>query len=104
MGTKTIPLKEPLDFDRDCPDGFSSTVDTSIWQHLNDLRSARIEKEIAEKELTEIYMDKKSKLDDLVNDEQTAAKQMEEMREKIKTIETYLEDLLKNIQIIVSLR
>ena len=101
---KTIPLKEPLDFDRDCPDGFSSTVDANIWQKLNDLRTARIEKEIAEKELTETYIDKKGKLDDLVQDEQSAAKRMEEIRDNIKIVKNELDDLLKNIQVIVSLR
>ena len=102
--TKTIPLKEPLDFDRDCPDGFSSTVDANIWQKLNDLRTARIEREIAEKELMETYIDKKNKLDDLVQDEQAAAKRMEEMRDNIKVVKNELDDLLKNIQVIVSLR
>jgi hypothetical protein len=71
---------------------------------LNDLRTARIEREIAEKELMETYIDKKNKLDDLVQDEQAAAKRMEEMRDNIKVVKNELDDLLKNIQVIVSLR
>jgi hypothetical protein len=99
-----VPLKDFLTIENDCPEGFSSAVDDNIWNALNHLRNAQIEKEIEETRLSAVYDEEKRKLDVLVLEESAVAADIESLRRQAATIRGELGELQKNIEIIVTLK
>lgn len=63
----SIPLLVPLDMESDCPEAFE--IDQFQWSKLQELRNARIEKEIESMLLSQEYIELKQKLERLCGQE-----------------------------------
>ena len=97
-----IPLLVPLSLENDCPDGLD--VDQFTWSQLQDLRNARIKKEIETKTLGIEYVDLKKKLDALSKDEAVILSDIEATKKlSVDTINT-IRDIDSNVEVIVFLR
>ncbi len=82
-----IPLLTPLSMDYDCPEGFTIDNLQFTWSKLQELRTAKIEKEIEVKRLQIRYQELKVKLDAMHSDEAV-------INANITTLRTTKEDLL----------
>eukprot|EP01041_Mallomonas_annulata_P002914 gene2914-5721_t len=97
-----IPLLLPLSLEADCPEGFS--VDQFTWSKLQELRTARIQKEIAVKRLSQLYGDLKKKFDQLTAGEDALVQQIDTLKANREATLHRLSELERNIEIVVAVR
>lgn len=97
-----IPQMHPLNIDVDCPEGF--VVDTFVWSKLQELRLARIAKEIEGKRQHTAYTELKKKLDDLTHQEDAIIAQSEVLKARRDDVGVHLRELTEDLDIVVSLR
>ena len=102
MNESQIPVFNTLSMEVDCPDDF--TVDQFSWAKLNDLRSARIEKEIEVKKLLLEFADLKSKLERLDAEETVLVSCLNEMKSARDILVGELKALESDLDIVVCLR
>lgn len=97
-----IPQMIPLNIDIDCPEGFA--VDPYIWSVLQELRMARIAKEIEGKRQHTAYTELKRKLDDLAAQEDAIIAQSDALKARREDILQHLQDLSEDLDVVVTLR
>lgn len=97
-----IPLAVPLSLEQDCPDGFN--VDQFTWSQLQDLRMARIKKEIEAEMLLIEYTELKSKYDALAADDAILAESIRGLDNSRKETISYISNLDETCEVIVCLR
>ncbi|CAM9139572.1 unnamed protein product, partial [Ectocarpus fasciculatus] len=96
------PLLSPLYMDRDCPDGFN--VDQFVWVKLQELRHARIEREIEAKRIAhEIHL-LKVKLDHVANDDTTIVTEIDALKSNYAATTTEIGMLDSDLHIVVAVR
>jgi hypothetical protein len=81
-----IPLLIPHSIEVDCPEGF--TVDQFTWSKLQELRSARIQREIDEKLLTIRLSDLKTSLDDFQHTSDSIQSKLSTTNQTVVSIKT----------------
>ena len=97
-----IPQMHPLNIDMDCPEGF--VVDAFVWSKLQELRLARIAKEIEGKRQHTAYTELKKKLDELTAQEDAIIVQSDVLKGRRESVIARLRDLTEDLDIVVSLR
>jgi len=97
-----IPVNIPLRIESDCPDGV--IIDQFTWSKLQELRSARIEKEIATKKLSIEYTAVKQQFDFLKNEEQHLDRKVTQKRDTRDVLRRKIDDFDCNLEVLVSLR
>ncbi|RYG70466.1 hypothetical protein EON64_00045 [archaeon] len=96
-----IPLLNPLSMELDCPEGF--VVDQFSWSKLQELRNARIEKEIEGKLLGIEQGEVKTKLSVMEQEEVHANNQVNELRQLRDSTVSQLHNTETNLDVIVAL-
>jgi WD40 repeat protein len=96
-----IPLLNPLLMDMDCPEGF--VVDQFSWSKLQELRNARIEKEIEAKLLAIEQSEVRSKIIQLEQEETSLNNQFNDTRQLRDSTVSQLQNVETNLDIMVSL-
>lgn len=97
-----IPLLVPLNIEIDCPEGFN--VDQFVWSKLQELRTARIAKEIETKALLKDYNEIKRKLDDLASHEEALLSKAYALRSQREKILANIAELDSDLDIVVSMK
>jgi len=97
-----IPLLVPLSLETDCPEGFST--DQFTWSKLQELRTARIQKEIEVKRLSQHYLELRKKYDQLTSSEDSLVQQIDSLKTSREGIIHRLAELERNIEIVVAIR
>lgn len=97
-----VPLTNTLNMEQDCPPDFD--VDQFFWSKLQELRSAKIEKEIAAKHLAFELADLKAKLEILDSEEIALVGKINEARAERDAAMNTFRDLSANLDIVVCLR
>lgn len=102
LADSQIPLQVPLSMDQDCPDGFN--VDQFVWSKLQELRLARIVKEIEAKTFSKEYNELKQKLDELTDREEALIAQSYALENSKASIMNSISVLDTDLEVVVSLR
>ena len=97
-----IPQMSPLNIDMDCPEGF--VVDPFVWSKLQELRLARIAKEIEGKRQHTAYTELKKKLDEITMQEDIIIAQSDELKRRREDILARLQELAEDLDIVVTLK
>jgi WD40 repeat protein len=97
------PNTDPLSMEYDCPEGFSNVADPFIWSKLQELRSAKIQKEIKSIDLNITFEEKKKKLDEMMLEEAAAAADINKLRRKGAEINHELIELESSTELIAAL-
>jgi len=97
-----IPQMLPLNIDVDCPEGF--VVDPFVWSKLQELRLARIAKEIEGKRQHTAYTELKKKLDELTHQEDAIIAQSDVLKARREEVSARLRELTEDLDVVVSLR
>ena len=97
-----FPLLSPLYMDRDCPDGFN--IDQYVWIKLQELRHARIEREIEAKRIAhEIHL-LKVKLDHVSQADLSTVAKIDALKNTYAISKEELASLDSNLNVVVALR
>jgi hypothetical protein len=102
LAESQIPLLTPLSIDIDCPDGFN--VDQFVWSKLQELRLARITKEIEGKQYQKQYNELKHKLDELTIKEDALVTQSYTLKTSKEKLLKDLYTLDNDIEIVIALK
>jgi hypothetical protein len=102
MQEAQIPILSQLSMDLDCPEGFD--IDQFSWSKLQELRTARIEKEIEGKLLSIDFSKLKQKLEHLDAEEVTLAGCIGDIKSSRDSALNALKDLDLNLDLVVRLR
>lgn len=102
MKENYIPILNSLSMELDCPDGF--VVDQFSWHKLQELRTARIEKEIEDKLLSIQYLDLKGKLESLDQEETVLVSSINDMKNDRDDTFAFLQNLDADLDVVVCLR
>ena len=97
-----IPLLTPLSLEADCPEGFS--VDQFTWSKLQELRTARIQKEIEAKRHSLNYAEMRRKLEELTGQEDALVQQIDSLKVTREGIQARLRALESDLEIVVALK
>jgi hypothetical protein len=97
-----IPILNLLSLDIDCPEGFN--LDQFTWAQLQELRTARILKEIESKKMELQYNDAANKLGMLSGEDTALVNNINSLRASRDELITYLQTLENDIEIIVNTR
>jgi len=97
-----IPLLQPLVMDADCPENFS--VDQFTWTKLQELRTARLEKEIEAKVFQIEYNELRGKLDQLTSEDAVLTSCVADLREIRESIHKELNFYDNNLEVIVCVK
>jgi hypothetical protein len=97
-----IPQMHPLNIDMDCPEGF--VVDAFVWSKLQELRLARIAKEIEGKRQHTAYIELKKKLDEITLQEDAIITQSDVLKGRREEVLVRLKELSEDLDIVVTLR
>lgn len=96
-----IPLLNPLSMELDCPEGF--VVDQFSWSKLQELRNARIEKEIEAKLLSIDQAEVRSKMAMLELEENKLNAQVNDTRQARDSTVSQLHNTETNLDVMVTL-
>jgi hypothetical protein len=96
------PLLSPLYMDRDCPDGFN--VDQFVWVKLQELRHARIEREVEAKRIAHDIHLLKVKLDQIANDDSDTVTEIDGLKDSYAAITTEIATLNSDLHLVIALR
>lgn len=102
MQEAQIPILSTQSIELDCPEGFD--IDQFSWSKLQELRTARIEKEIEGKVLSIEFSKLKQKLEHLDTEESVLATCISDIKSSRDVAVNALTDLDANLDIIVRLR
>lgn len=102
MQEAQIPILSSQSIELDCPEGFD--IDQFSWSKLQELRTARIEKEIEGKMLSIEFSKLKQKLEHLDTEESVLATCISDIKSSRDVAVNALKDLDANLDIIVRLR
>ena len=97
-----IPLMSPLDMATECPEAFE--VDQFVWSKLQELRNARIEKEIECTLLSREYGELKRKLDQLCSEEAVVLTCLKDLVAIKEEMSSKLGSLENNLIVLVSVK
>jgi hypothetical protein len=97
-----LPLMQSLNIDIDCPEGFS--IDPFVWQKLQELRLARIAKEIEVRTQMKVYSEIKKKLDTLSAEEDAILSEAMSLRSRREGIVERLGELSRDLDVVVSVK
>ena len=97
-----MPILHPLNIDLDCPEGFN--VDPFVWSKLQELRLARIAKEIEVRNQLKVYSDLKKKLDSLSADEDAIVAEAISLRSQRDVILERLVELGRDIDVVIAVK
>lgn len=97
-----IPLLTTLSMELDCPENLN--VDQFAWSKLQDLRTARIQKEIELKNVTRNYGEMKAKLDDMTAQDTALVSEITTLRTSRDETTRSLDGLNNDIEILVTLK
>lgn len=97
-----IPLADTLSMELDCPETLN--IDQYAWSKLNELRSAKIAKEIEVKHLTVEHAEVKKKLDDMQAQDAALAAQMATHRANREETIRGLNRVNTDIDLVVALK
>lgn len=97
-----IPFITTLNLENDCPEGF--IVDQFTWSKLQELRMARIEKEISVKRLTLQFNEIKQKLEFMDSEEALVVNSINEMKASRDSSLMNLKNLESDLDVMVCLR
>jgi len=97
-----IPILNLLSLDSDCPEGFN--LDQFTWAQLQELRTARILKEIESKKLELQYNDAAYKLGMLTSEDAALVSCINSLRTSRDELINYLQNLENDIEVIVTSR
>eukprot|EP01034_Spumella_vulgaris_P023933 gene23933-30217_t len=97
-----IPLLTPLNMETDCPEGFD--VDQFYWSKLQELRNARLEKEIEGKQLSIEYVEFKQKLDFAENEEQSVTRSINDLKQMREASLNNMHSLDSDLELAVCMR
>merc|ERR1711871_684193 len=97
-----IPLLAPQSIEIDCPDGFN--VDQYAWSKLQELRYARIQKEIDEKLMMLRLSDIKQRIEEVQSIEKGFDLTLTELKDSIDCLNNDRKKLENNVELIVSLK
>jgi WD40 repeat protein len=102
MQEAQIPILSQQSIELDCPEGFD--IDQFSWSKLQELRTARIEKEIEGKQLSIEFSKLKQKLERLDAEEVVLANCITDIKSSRDVAISVLRDLESNLDLIVRLR
>ncbi len=97
-----VPLMTALNMELDCPEGFD--VDQFYWSKLQELRNARIEKEIEVKLLSIELGEFKQKLEFTECEERAATASIDDLKSLRQSSVAALEKLHSDLDLVVCLR
>ncbi len=97
-----IPLLQPLSMDADCPENFS--VDQFTWSKLQELRTARLEKEIEAKVFQIEYNELRGKMDQLTSEDSILTSCIGDLREVREGLLKELKFYENNLEVIVCVK
>lgn len=98
----TIPILSALNLETDCPEGFD--IDQVSWSKLQDLRSARIEKEIEGKLLAMKIAKLKQKLEHFDNEDAILASCINDIKAGIDLAGLTLKNISANMEVVIRIR
>ena len=93
------PLLEPLDEARDIPDNFS--VDKETFDALQQLRFAKIEREIETKKLSMHFQELSTKQEQLISEEGTILSMISDLKDLREESLSMLQHLENNVEVVV---
>ena len=102
MQESQIPILSQQSIELDCPEGFD--IDQFSWSKLQELRTARIEKEIESKQLSIEFSKLKQKLERLDGEEVVIANCISEIKASRDLAVNSIQDLESNLDVVVRLR
>ena len=97
-----IPVLNLLSLDLDCPEGFN--LDQFTWAQLQELRTARILKEVESKRLELQYNDAAYKLGVLTSEDAALVSCINSLRSSRDELVSYLQTLESDVEVIVTSR
>ena len=97
-----IPLLQPLVMDADCPENFS--VDQFTWTKLQELRTARLEKEIEAKVFQIEFNELRAKMDQLTAEDSVLTSCIGDLRDVRESIVQELAYYENNLEVIVCIK
>lgn len=97
----SIPIMSQLSLESDCPEGFD--IDQFSWSKLQELRTARIEKEIEGKVLSIEFSKLKQKLEHFDNEDAILANCINEIKQSRDLSYNVLKELDSNLEVTVRL-
>ncbi len=96
-----IPLLEPLDEARDVPDNFSADQET--FDALQQLRFAKIEREIETKKLSMRFQELSAKQEQLISEDDALVSMISDLKELREGTLSLLQHLENNVEVVVCL-
>lgn len=100
VAAAAIPIMSQLSLESDCPEGFD--IDQFQWSKLQELRNARIEKEIEGIILTREYNELKQKFDQLCSEESIVLSCLKDLNAIKDETTAKLQSLESNLIVVIS--